>query len=96
MIEVFANGRKFSSWTEARVSRSLDRIAATFSLTLVARSSDGDRVRLFPGDSVTVSVDGVKVINGYVDDLKASFASGSHAVSVTGSEKTADIADCSI
>lgn len=96
MIEVFANGRKFSSWTEARVSRSLDRIAATFSLTLVARSSDGDRVRLFPGDSVTVSVDGVKVINGYVDDLKASFSSGNHAISVTGSEKTADIADCSI
>lgn len=96
MIEVFANGRKFSNWTEARVSRSLDQIAATFSLTLVARSSDGGRVRLFPGDSVSVAVDGVRVINGYVDDLKASFSAGSHAVSVSGSEKTSDIADCSI
>lgn len=96
MIEVFANGRKFSNWTEARVSRSIDRIAAAFSLTLVTRSSDGERVRLFPGDVVTVSVDGMKVINGFVDDFKASFSSGSHAVSVSGSEKTADIADCSI
>ena len=96
MIEVFANGRKFSNWTEARVSRSLDQIAATFSLTLVARSSDGGRVRLFPGDSVSVAVDGVRVINGYIDDLKASFSAGSHAVSVSGSEKTSDIADCSI
>lgn len=96
MIEVFANGRKFTNWTEAKVLRSLDQIAATFSLTLVARSSDGDRVRLFPGDSVSVAVDGVKVINGYVDDLKASFSAGNHAVSVSGSEKTSDIADCSI
>ena len=36
MIEVFANGRKFSEWTDARVVRSLDHIAAAFSLTLVA------------------------------------------------------------
>lgn len=96
MIEVFANGRKFSNWTEARVVRSLDRIAAAFSLTLVARSSEGDRVRLFPGDSVSIVVDGVKVISGYVDELSASFSAGSHAISVTGSEKTSDIADCCV
>lgn len=96
MIEVFANGRKFSEWTDARVVRSLDHIAAAFSLTLVARNSDGDRVRLFPGDSVEVAVNGTKVISGFVDRLSTSFSAGSHSVSVSGSECSADIADCCI
>lgn len=96
MIEVFANGRKFSFWTAANVSRSLDRIAATFSLSLVGKSDAGNRVHLFPGDTVDIAVDGVKVISGYVDKFSSSFSQGSHFVSVSGSEKTSDIADCCI
>lgn len=96
MIEIFANGRKFSEWTEARVLRSLDHIAASFSLSLVAKNSDGDPVRLFPGDAVEVSVNGTTVISGYVDRLSTSFSAGSHSVMVSGSECSADIADCCI
>lgn len=96
MIEVFANGRKFSEWTEARVVRSLDHIAASFSLSLVARNTEGDRVRLFPGDSVEIAINGKRVISGYVDRLSPSFSAGSHSVSVSGSECSADIADCCI
>ena len=96
MIEVFANGRKFSEWTSARVVRSLDHIAATFSLSLVSSDANGNPVRLFPGDSVELSVDGVKVVSGYVDRLSTSFAVGSHSVSVEGSESSADMADCCV
>ena len=96
MIEVFTNGRKFSEWTAARVVRSLDHIAASFSLSLVARNPEGDRVRLFPGDSVEVSVNGTTVISGYVDRLSTSFSAGSHSVNVSGSECSGDIADCCI
>ena len=96
MIEVFANGRKFSKWTGARVARSLDYIAASFLLSLVAKGPAGDRVRLFPGDSVEVAVNGTAVISGFVDRLSASFSSGSHSVTVSGSECSSDIADCCI
>ena len=96
MIEVFANGRKFSEWTEARVTRSIDHIAASFSLSLVAKNSDGDPVRLFPGDAVEVSVNGTTVISGYVDRLSTSFSAGQHSVSVSGSECSVDIADCCV
>ena len=96
MIEVFANGRKFSEWTDARVSRSLDHIAASFSLSLVAKGPTGDRVRLFPGDSVEVVVNGTTVISGFVDRLSTSFSAGSHSVTVSGSECSSDIADCCI
>ena len=94
MIDVFANGRKFSEWTEARVQRSLDHIAASFSLSLVAKDPDGGQVRLFPGDSVEVAVNGTTVISGYVDRLLTSFSEGQHSLIVSGSECSADIADC--
>ena len=96
MIEVFSNGRKFTGWTDARIVRSLDHIAATFSLSLVARNAEGERVRLFPGDSVEVAVNGTKVISGFVDSLSSSFSAGSHSIGVSGSECSADIADCCI
>lgn len=96
MIEVFANGRKFSEWTAPRVNRSLDHIAAAFSLSLVARDAAGERVRLFPGDSVDVSVNGTKVISGFVDQLSTSFSDSSHSVSVSGSESSSDLADCCV
>ena len=96
MIEVFANGRKFSEWTDAHVVRSLDHIAAAFSLSLVARNADGNRVLLFPGDSVEIAVNGKRVVSGFVDRLSTSFAAGSHSVNVSGSECSADLADCCI
>lgn len=96
MIEVFSNGSKFTGWTDARIVRSLDHIAATFSLSLVARNAEGERVRLFPGDSVEVAVNGTKVISGFVDRLSSSFSAGSHSISVSGSECSADVADCCI
>lgn len=94
MIEVFANGRRFSEWTDARITRSLDHIAATFSLSLAARNAEGDRVRLFPGDAVDIAVNGVDVVSGYVDQLATSFSAGSRTLSISGSERSADLADC--
>lgn len=96
MIEVFANGRKFAYWTAASVARSIDHIAATFSLTLVARSENSDNVHLFPGDSVEIAVDGEKVLSGFVDKFSTSFSQGSHQVNVSGNEKTIDLSDCCI
>ncbi len=96
MIEVFANGQKFSYWTSARISRSLDHIAAGFSLNIVAKDPLGNLVKLFPGDSVEIAVDGVTVVKGYVEKFSTSFSPGSHSFSVSGSEISCDIADCCV
>ena len=96
MIDVYANGQKFSYWTGAKISRSLDHIAASFSLNIVARDSVGNAVKLFPGDSVEIKVDGITVIKGFVEKLSTSFAAGSHSVSVSGSETSCDLADCCV
>jgi len=96
MIEVFANGRKFSYWTSAKINRSLDHIAATFNLNVIAVDKSGNPVKLFPGDSVEIAVNGNTVIRGYVEKFSASFANGTHAFTVSGSEISCDIADCCI
>ena len=96
MIEVFANGRKFSYWTGARVSLLIDYIAAAFSLTLVAKSENGDNVHIFPGDSVDIAVDDEKILSGYADKFSTSYSQGSHQVTVSGNEKTIDLSDCCI
>jgi len=93
MIEVYANGKKFSNWLTASVNRSLDHIAATFSLSL--QPTGGlESFGMFPGDSVEIKCNGTKVLSGFVDKLSSSFSGGSHSVSVSGSEKTSDLADC--
>lgn len=94
MIEVFANGKRFSNWTGVNIRRSLDNIAASFSLSLASSDQDAQTVGLFPGDSVEVSVNGEKAIKGYVDKLSTSFAAGSLDIRVSGSECSSDLADC--
>lgn len=96
MIEVFANGMKFKYWTGVKISRSLDHIASGFSLSIVARDSIGNTVKLFPGDSVEIALNGTTVIKGYVEKFSTSFSAGSHTFSVSGSESSCDIADCCV
>ncbi len=96
MIEVVANGRKFTGWTSANISRSLSNIAAGFSLQLVGHDVEGSLIRLFPGDSVEVFADGVKVIDGYIDKLTTAFNANGKQVGVQGFEKTCDLADCCV
>ncbi len=95
MIDVYANGKKFSGWLSARLGFSLDHIAATFSLSL-APLGDLEGLGIFPGDSCEVFCDGERVIDGFVDRLSSSFGTGLHTVEVSGSERTSDIADCSL
>lgn len=96
MIEVFANGMKFSMWTSATVSRSVGNIAASFSLSVSYRDLDGGKLQLFPGDLIEIDVDKIPVIKGFVVNISASYSSSSHDVTVSGYETTCDLADCSV
>ena len=96
MIEVFANGKLFKDWTAANVSRSLSNIAAGFSLTLTTSDTSGGRVQLWPGDAVKIRVDGIDVLDGYVNRVSPSFSGSQHSLLVQGFEKTCDLVDCCV
>lgn len=95
MIEVYSNGKVFSNWLSASVTRSLDRIAGAFSLS-VCPTGGLDSFGIFAGDSVEIRIDGKACLSGFVDKVSGSFSDGSHSVTVSGSEKTSDLADCSL
>lgn len=96
LVSLLVGGQVFDGWTSARVSRSLDAIAGTFSLSLTERWPGRGAARpVRPFESCVLLLDGERVITGYVDEVQPSYDSGTHDVSASGRDRTADLVDCS-
>jgi len=95
-ITLMVDGVRFDGWTSARVTRSLDAVAGTFSLSLTDRWPGRENPRpIRPFSSCVLKLDGETVITGYVDDVRPSYDATSHEISVSGRDRTADLVDCS-
>lgn len=89
-------GLRYGGWQQIRIQRSIEQIAGQFSLAVSERWKGQDEPRpIRPGDTCRVSIDGVPVITGYVDDVEIAYDAESHTVSVSGRDRTADLVDCS-
>lgn len=95
------NGIKYTGWQSINVSKSIENLSGQFSFQssvkdiLVAgrRFIDNpikaqDEARIFVEDDLLIS--------GTVESLGINFDAGSHSISVSGRDKTADLIDCSI
>lgn len=93
MIELTVNGTPFTDFISASVTLALDTLANDF--TFVASAVDG-----FPpfgvDDEVKVTVNGVKRLTGFIDEVNGSDQEGSHTVTYTGRDKTGDFIDSQI
>lgn len=104
MIEITVNGDPFTDFVAASVRVSLETLANDFSFTASAKVEEravalGEtRVQspLKQGDAVTVRVQGVKVMTGFIDEVNGSDAEGGHMVTYTGRDKTGDFIDSTI
>lgn len=95
-IALLVNGHKFTGWKTARVTRGIEAVAGSFSLSLTERQANSDRViEVDEGDVCEVSVDGEKLITGYVDSRSPSFGPGDDSLTIAGRDKTGDLVDCS-
>lgn len=96
MIELLVGGQRYSGWTEARVTRGLERASADFDLAVTEAWPGREQPWVIaPGASARLLVDGEPVIDGWVDSYVPSFGADSHAVRVAGRSRTADLIDCS-
>ena len=90
MINLVVNGQPFTDFVNASATLSLSSMANDFSFT--ASAVDG-----FPpfkqGDLVEVSVNDVKKITGYIEQVSGSDRDGSHTVNYSGRDKTGDFID---
>lgn len=88
------NGQRYEGFTQASVSKSMETLSGTFSLS--ATSSD---ITLFPveiNDSCRILVGDTPVLTGFVEKLSISSDASNHTISVSGRDKTCDIIDSSL
>jgi prophage tail gpP-like protein len=99
------NGQAFSAWTGMTITRDLGDITGKFSLQYY---DAGRAVAAMPGvphaapvpspilrrQACTVALDSETVITGWIDGMEGEWTDTSLQTSVTGRDKTGDLADC--
>ncbi len=96
IVELKVKSGIFSGWEEIEIKLGIEQICGTFQLDVTERWPGQDTpTPILPGNSCEVLLDGQTMITGYVDYTEPSYDDTSHAVSITGRDKTLDLVDCS-
>lgn len=94
MLQV--NGKNYGGWLSVRVVLGMEQVAGTFELSVSERWPGQPEVwQILPGDACRVLIGGTPVITGYVDDVAPEYDKESHAVRISGRDRTGDLVDCS-
>lgn len=95
-ISLKVNGREFSGWLTASVSRGIERAAGDFRLSVSERWPGSDDPDIKIGDICQVVVGAEKVLTGYVSLIRIEYDSETKSIIVEGKSRTADIVRSSI
>lgn len=95
-LTLAANNLHVSGWEEITVSRGVERLPASFDVSLTERyPGELAPVVVRSGDPCKVSLGADVVIDGYIDRYAPSLDAGSHRVQIVGRSKCAALVDCS-
>ncbi|MEO6217768.1 MAG: phage baseplate assembly protein [Sphingomonas sp.] len=95
-VELAIGGKLYAGWQSVSITRSLESLSGSFSLSLAYKATTADaELEINAGDKCRVLVGGEPVIDGWVDAVERSISGDDHAITVTGRDRTADLADCS-
>lgn len=96
-VVVHVNGKHFGGWLSVSISRSLETVSGSFSLSMTdIWESNQIPFEISDGDSVQVTIGGQLVITGYVDEHEMAIDENSHTFTIAGRDKTGDIVDCAV
>ena len=98
-IDVFIKNRKILNIIEYSVSSSLTTISNSFSLSVSptgAKANGQSELDYNPGESIEIYLDGVQVIEGFIDEVEVTFDSRAHNIVLRGRDQTADFIDSSV
>lgn len=88
-------GASYEGWEDIRVSRSLDTMADSFSVSYTEVSgNNASPVPIYEGQKVIVKIDSTPVIVGYVDDTDKGYSDGQTRTSIGGRSLMGDLVDC--
>jgi len=94
-IKLQINGIDWHGWLSMQVTRSIEAISGGFSLGLTEKWQEKQkRMPISCGMECKLLIGDDELICGYVDMVNHSFDANSHAISVSGRDKSADLVDC--
>lgn len=99
-VLVKVRGATFLGWKDVLITRSLESLCASFSLSYIDawQFADGQggysKWYLKPGDPCEIFIDNDLLITGYIDEVNSSYDGDSRTFSVAGRDKTCDLVDC--
>lgn len=89
------DGQRYAGWMGLRLSRGVEQVAGGFELTLTERFDGLTTPRpIRAGQKASVSIDGQRVIQGWIDVVAPSYDATSHTLGVSGRDATGDLVDC--
>jgi prophage tail gpP-like protein len=94
-VILIVEGRRYSGWKSVRVTRSIESIAGSFSFEATDRWADQPVWPIHEEDRCRVVIDGMGVIDGYVDKLGVSISKDARTMSCSGRDRAAALVDCS-
>lgn len=96
-VELYVNGKIYSGWLDVDITRSLNAISGSFSMSVTDRwSGQSEPWIVKPDDACEVKINGERVIKGYIFSVDPSFNKDGRTIAVAGRDSTADFVDCSI
>lgn len=96
-ISLLVNGRQYSGWKTARVTRGIESLCGAFELSVSERwEAGGNPWPIYEEDECILRLGSEVVLTGYVDKLSLSYGAGEHSLSVSGRDKAALLVDCSL
>lgn len=96
-ISLLVNGRQYSGWKTARVTRGLESLCGGFELSVSERWEAGSVPwPIYEEDECTLKLGSETVITGYVDKRSLAYGAGEHSLSVSGRDKAGLLVDSSL
>jgi len=90
-MKIIVDGKQFTNFTRASVTRSLGNLTDQFEFDVATEKSIP--IPFTGGESCEISVDGIKVLTGFIEDYDIFGDETSHQLNFFGRDKTCDITD---
>lgn len=95
-VRLEVDGTEYLGWKRVHVERGVDTISGVFVLEVSDRWSASQQPwAIRPGAECQLSVDGITIMVGYVDVVRASYDATSRSLQISGRDKAADMVDSS-
>lgn len=89
-----SGGNSFTGFESVHIRRSMLEISGGFALIIENFFKDQRTPRLTMDSPVQVEINGVRVLDGWIDKMPISFGDDNDSVEIHGRDKTCDLVDC--